>query len=417
MSNSSIILISDDKRATEIILSKVNLLREADTIVSVNYIESKQFLENSSPDLIMLYADPHSAACFDVIDNIRCNPILKQVPILLICEKVEQDFILTAFDSGIFDFTTIDATDSEVLMRVIWCLKKSLILQNSQKTFELLEELNVVSKDNGFYTHDYVKVVFERAIKKALREGIHMSFIILSTDIDCKYKLSTTLLSSILRKIIRESDVVGVKDDDKFYILLTKTRISGVHAFHSRLMENLSHDYTVSIGAVEVDDDDFDKLERVALEVLNHALKKSAAVVAADERVISKKSDWMDDQMTMPTKNFKLFKQSFVKKLNNVIAPVFFQMQKAYEPKLFDTKIDQVCSEEKIVFLLKKDYNTSKLRITYPGFSKINIDISHTVDDEPQNDRISLNLTEVDSEKMTVILEKFIKEFKRNANA
>ena len=58
--------------------------------------------------------------------------------------------------------------------------------------------------------------------------------------------------------------------------------------------------------------------------------------------------------------------------------------------------------------------NESELKITYPGFSKINIDIIHQGLDSPENKRISLDLTELDESKLTKIVEDFIKEFKKS---
>ena len=61
---------------------------------------------------------------------------------------------------------------------------------------------------------------------------------------------------------------------------------------------------------------------------------------------------------------------------------------------------------------MKKGDNYSTLKITYPGFSKINIDIIHQGLDSPENRRIGLDLTELTDVKLTSIIDEFIKEFK-----
>ncbi len=106
--------------------------------------------------------------------------------------------------------------------------------------------------------------------------------------------------------------------------------------------------------------------------------------------------------------------RAFTKKLEKVIAPIFFQIQKAYEEKLFQTQIEQFSNPTLSSFVLKNDSKVSELKITYPGFSKINIDFVHQGLDSPENKRISLDLTELDESRLTQILEEFIQEFKGN---
>jgi hypothetical protein len=91
-------------------------------------------------------------------------------------------------------------------------------------------------------------------------------------------------------------------------------------------------------------------------------------------------------------------------------------MQKLYEEKLFETQIEQYSNSALSAFTLKHGDQVSELKITYPGFSKINIDLLHQGLDSPENKRISLDLTELDDSKLTKILEKFIKEFKSTIN-
>ena len=125
--------------------------------------------------------------------------------------------------------------------------------------------------------------------------------------------------------------------------------------------------------------------------------------------------DWLD-KINSSQKNFKLFKQAFNKKLDKVITPVFFQMQKLYEEKLFKTQIEQYSNSSLSSFSLKKPNNESELKITYPGFSKINIDIVHQGLDSPENKHLSLDLSELDEAKLTKILENFIQDFKNFDN-
>ena len=111
-------------------------------------------------------------------------------------------------------------------------------------------------------------------------------------------------------------------------------------------------------------------------------------------------------------KNYKIFRQIFNKKMEKVIAPVFFRLQKAWEEKLFDTQIEQFTDNEQCVFHLKNKKQDSILRIVYPGFAKIVIYINHEGLDSPENKEIQLSLTKISQKELITIVEDLIKDFK-----
>ena len=105
----------------------------------------------------------------------------------------------------------------------------------------------------------------------------------------------------------------------------------------------------------------------------------------------------------------------FNKKMEKVITPVFYRLQKAYEEKLFGTKIEQYTDEEQCVFTLKNRKQESSLRIVYPGFAKIVIYITHKGLESPEDSELSLPLAKITSKELIKIIEDFIKEFKNTS--
>ena len=90
-------------------------------------------------------------------------------------------------------------------------------------------------------------------------------------------------------------------------------------------------------------------------------------------------------------------------------------MQKLYEEKLFETQINQFSNESQSVFELKNENFISTLRITYPGFSKINIDIDHGFSKEPLK-RTSIELNKLSDDMLSKMLEEFIEEYRKECN-
>lgn len=409
-----IAIISDNKKATEEISSKINLVRKTDVVEVYNYSNAIGMLQKQAPEIIVMYADIYSGRCFDLISDIRLIRKFSQIPVLLVCEKLEQDFILTAFDEGISDYILIDSTPTEFLMRIIWSLQKSNLIKKCTENIDHLINLGVLETDTFFYKEEFVDKVFESIIKSNIEHKKISSFMILTSDIDCKQKLTPALLGSIIKNVIRSTDVVGIKDENKFYMLLNGSRVSQLNTLFERIKEELTLDYSISAGACTIDSDDYETIVRSAKIALEDALVQKGKLIIYNNADSSKFSDISQDDsdMSAPHKNFKLFKQSFTKKLNSVITPVFFQMQKAYEEKLFETRIEQYTSDGKNVFSLVSPTAVGQFVITYPGFSKINIITTFKSKGGEVNNKISLNISELDNIRMTKVLEKFIREFK-----
>ena len=98
----------------------------------------------------------------------------------------------------------------------------------------------------------------------------------------------------------------------------------------------------------------------------------------------------------------------FNKKLEKVITPLFYRLQKSYEEKLFDTQIEQYTNEEQCVFSLRNKKQESTLRIVYPGFSKIIVYITHAGLDSPEDSEIQLPLTKITQKELGKITENFM---------
>ena len=115
-----------------------------------------------------------------------------------------------------------------------------------------------------------------------------------------------------------------------------------------------------------------------------------------------------------PFSNFKMFKQEFGKKIEQVIVPVFYQIQQKYADKFSGIKFEHGSGEGYGSFYIKGNHSISSFRITSPGFSKINIDItcqkgSANVDAK----RITLEPEELEAGLLEDLLEQFILEYKQ----
>ncbi|MDR1326905.1 MAG: hypothetical protein LBJ74_00705 [Heliobacteriaceae bacterium] len=108
--------------------------------------------------------------------------------------------------------------------------------------------------------------------------------------------------------------------------------------------------------------------------------------------------DWLDT--CMEEKEFKLFRRIYNKKLEEVIAPVFYRLEKANE----DKEIEQYTGLKESVFRIKNNM----VKIVYCGLGKVNIYTIYEGLDSPENTEVTIPLGKLTQKELTKIVEDFI---------
>lgn len=411
---SNIILITNNNNIVDILKPKLVLLRDIDNILTTSYTEAMGNIQTVIPDVIFIYCASEKDACLELIKNIKTNEKTKNISVLLLIDEYEQDFVLNAYDENVDDYLSVSADDAEILMRTIWSLKKTSYMSSIQKQKSLLESLNIIDKNTGFYTNEYCEKIFDNEFKNLKKDNDEGILMLISASEESKTKLNPIHLAKAIKTSIRNSDVVVLSSANRFFVLLRETQLKGAFTVWDKIKRAVGEQYKINAGIGSINSKSFNDLQKELLNALVEATSTNQDLVIVSEEEKTTSGDWLEKINTQ--KNFKLFKQAFNKKLEKVIAPIFFQMQKMYEDKLYKTQIEQYSNETLSAFILKNEEKLSELKITYPGFSKINIDIIHQGLDSPENKRINLDLTELDETKLTQILEEFIQEFKTSVN-
>lgn len=406
MIDDNILLVTDDENVAENVLSKLVLLRESDSIAVCDYKMAKKMLENPTVSIVLVHALKDNEKTLSFLNSI----ISSEYEIILLVNDYEQDFILAAYDLGVSDYYSIKSDSYEMLIRTVNCFKSRSLKVRFARNFALLKQLGVVDDETGFYKYKYSRELLAEFIKdKRIQNGM---FIVLILDESCKTRFSADKLSKAIKKSVRCDDIVSVVKGGKFYIILPNVDKLGAFAVVNKVQDVLGEKLIVRAGVCKIGNKSFDRLEKEAFAALSEACQTNETSVFLEDHVKTL-DEWLEDD-EKDEKNFKLFKNAYNNKLDKVIAPVFFRLQKAYEEKLFHTKIDQYSDELQSVFQLKHDDRESRLKITYPGFAKIMIYITHEGLDTPENKEISLNLNEVTQKEIAKIVEDFIKDFKKS---
>lgn len=406
----TIVLITDDKKFAQKIEKKILLLRDSDSFKTIGFENCFEQTKLIAPILIFYHLPQELSESEDFLNfvqKVRQTKSIASSSIILLYEDLDENFLCSAFEKGITDFLPHDATDSEFTIRTLWGLQKREILAQGENNQDILSKLKIIDKANHVYTENYTYTVLKEESKKDWG-----SFVVIAPDINIRSKISPQTLMNNIKKTVRSCDILGYATDFKIYLWFRQTDKENVVRVLEKIKTSLTSDFTISAGYIETKTLAFDEAEELANKALSKALLKGNTFLYAKE---PKKKEV---NIEMNIKNFKLHKENFVKKLEAILSPLFYQTQKRNEEKLFETKITQSVSEEKSIFNLENEKSKSSFIVSYPGFTKINIQIMHDIKDaELKAEKLYIDKDELSEEKVDYLLNAFIKDFQNYTNS
>lgn len=400
----NILLITEDENVAESILSKLVLLRDSDSIAVCDYKTGMKALENSCVSVVILHEKNDNKQTLSYIKAIKSD----NYEIILLVNNLNSEFVLEAYDTGIDDYYAVNSEPYEMLIRTVNCFKYRTLKIKRAHDSVLLKQLGAVNEETGFYKYKYCKEILEDFVKDPkIKNGM---FIIMAVDDESKTRFSGEKLSKAIKQSVRGDDVVFVANGGKFYLMLPNIEKAGAFAVVNKVQDILSNKIIIHAGISKIANKNYERLEKETFAAFSEACQTNETAVFLEDKVKST-DDWLDEEES--SRNFKLFQNAYNHKLESVITPVFFRLQKAYEEKLFKTKIEQYSDELQSVFRLKHEKCESCLKIIYPGFTKIFISITYEGLETPENVEFSIGLNDVTQNRISKVVEGYIKEFKK----
>lgn len=397
-----ILLVSDDENISKSVKSKLIFLRADDKVITSDYMNAKNNLISSRADIVLV-AENNSK---DYITNLAHDLISTSdtVSLIVLPKVYDGEFILSCIDSGYDDFIMQNAEDFEFVIRLVKYLKFNALKITKFRNNKLLEQLDVIDSETGFYSSKFAKSSLEITIDNELIA--FGAFVAISPNKNDEQNFDEEKLSNVIKQSIRQCDIPIKGIGSKYYILLPETDLNGAIVVYNKIKEEL--EFKICAGISDIKGkiyEDFEKEAVAALTDANATNCEYKIFESADNTL----SSWLDDS---DVKNYKIFRKIFNKKLEKIITPLFYRLQQTYEGKLFKTDISQNVSDDNCYFKLANSEHESILSILYPGFSKIIISITHKGLDTPENKEIHLKLSDITEKELAKIVEDFVKEFK-----
>ncbi len=258
------ILIIDDTVTNLDILSE--LLDDYDVIEATNGMDALDIVANEKIDLILLDIMMADMDGYEVCEKLQSNPDTKDIPIIFITAKTDENSIKKAYDIGGSDYVTKPFLPKELLAKV----KKELQIKELIQELQLLASTDPMTK---LYNRRYFFKISQHSFDLLKREKQNLSIIML--DIDKFKNINDTYGHSIGDEVIvhlanqiimhqRKSDISARFGGEEFVILLPNTSLYGANIVAENLRKsveesqininkNTTIQYTISLGVVQID--------------------------------------------------------------------------------------------------------------------------------------------------------------------
>ncbi len=411
MINDTILIITNNKEKGSQISSKIKLLRENDIIKTVSYIECISILNTNKPSLMLLYSEENDS--IEIIKEIRGIKNLDNVPIILITDEINEEKLFYAFDNGIDDFLFLNEKDSVILMRILLAIQKSILYKQIEMKQDILITDNVIDKETGLYTKEKAAIVFRKYFSRSMEEdNTNTVFVYIKPVAAGNTLLNNKKISNIIKAIPRGNDIGAYAKESGYYLILFNAGESGANSVVSRIQKEAGENCIIYASAAEINVS-FEELEAILYRSIKEQIANEEPYKFIKNIDIKKiNSDEITDENG---KSFKAFKTDFLNNFEKIVAPIFYQIQNTATEKYKQALISYYINENESIFSIKQNKHKAELKITYPSYIKVIIDIKQ-IKEEKITDikRLTYDIEEFSQEILNMLLEDMLNEYSMN---
>lgn len=390
---SKIVLISEDLNFFEYVSSML-VLRKNDELYHFKFEDLPEKLHLLSTSVLIVNSENSESQTLELLK------LLKNTPVVVFAYNIDEEFKINVLKNGANSFITPLTTADEWKAILVSSLNQASILEKNKQYREILVRKNLILPNNEVLL-DYTSVL-DKELEKISETASSAVLAAISPNEKTKFLLQPNQIETIILNNIRKNDILMNYAVNKYFLLLYDTDIEGAERIWAKVQAQLPE--KVYAGFAKTFSKNRQQLVNEALNKLHEAINY--------EKVYSAMSVGSTENLVQG--NFKLFRQEFNKKIEMIVSPTFYHIVQKYNDKLYGVVLEHEINEGCCVLHAKGRYASASFKITSPGFSKINIDI--TLISSPDNingKRISLNPDELEAGLLEDLLEQFILEFKQ----
>ena len=393
-----IVLISDDSDFFEYVLPKLSL-RKSDELYRFGFDSLPECLDLISTSLLIINSESSKEKTLEILK------LVENAPCIVFSYNEEEDFKIKAYKAGMLNYFTLMTSDEEFTAKLVPALNTLAVLEKNSVYRNMLVKKNVITDNNEVFI-DYSNIL-DKELEKIEKKSANAILIAISPNDKTKFLLKSNQIETVILSNIRKNDILMTYAPNKYFLLLYDTNIDLAKKIWEKIRQNIPEKIYAGFAAAGL---------KSRQQLINEALNRLHEDMNRDNYI----SSVVDKNSA---KNFKIFRQEFNKKLDKVMTPVFYQIQQKYNHRLFGMSLEQFIGDGNGVMTIKGRHASGSFKISTPGLSKINIDITYeptpqsTKTKFPQAKRINIEPDELEAGLLEDLLEQFIVEFKSEVNA
>ena len=398
---SRIVLISDDSDFFEYITPKL-MLRRSDELYRFSFDDLPEKLHLLQTALLIINSESKKDKTLELLH------LIKDAPAIVFEFNENETFRIDIYKAGAFDYITLMTTDDELRAKVFSGLNIISSMEKNKLYREMLVKNNLITENNEVFL-DYNNIL-DRELEKIKSNSKTAVLVAISPNDKSKFLIRPNQIETTILNNIRQNDILMNYAANKYFLFLYNTDSDSAKRIWEKIRNAIPEKMYAGFAATGLKGRE--QLVNEALNKLHEAISKDYSTGTAPEALEYTKS------------NFKMFRQEFNKKLEQIITPVFYHIEQKYNEKLFGMAIEHKSGDGFGILYIKSKHIIGSFSITSPGFSNINIDITYQslshIDGKknkfPQAKRISVEPEELESGFLEDLLLQFINEFKKEAN-
>ena len=398
MSN-RIVLVSDDADFFDFIRTKLEL-RKSDELFLFSFDKAFENLHYFPTALFIINSDEAEAKTLEFLK------ILNGLPAIVIAYNDNDVFRRKCYRVGMFDFMSLLTTDAEFRARIIPALAVTSLLEKNKQYREILADNNIIAPNNDVFV-DYEKIL-DKELTKIKSDSKKAVFMAISPNEQVKFLMQANLIETIILGNIRKNDVLMNFAANKYFLLLYNMDLKSAESLWGKVASQFQE--KIYAGIVTITNQSRQQLINDALNKLHQTINNDRYNI---ENVVDNTLKTVSTT-TVQSLNFKQFRQDFIRKIEQVLTPVFYQMQQKYTDKLSGVNIEQIVGATFGRFTINSKHSSAIFNVSAPGFSKINIDVTLQKEGEnTESKRITIEPDELEQGLLSDLLEQFITEYKK----
>lgn len=388
---SKIILISDDSNFFEFIIPKLKL-RKSDELFSFKFNELPEKIHMLNSALLIVNTENRQQQALELLD------FIKELPVIMFSYNEDEEFKIKAYKKGMYAYITLSTPEEEIDAKLIPALKLITSLEKTSLYRKLLVNNKVITKNNEVFL-DFTNLL-ESEINSLNKNAATATLVAISPDESSKYTIQPNQLETLILNNVRKNDILMNYSYNKYFLLLKNTNKEKAEKIWNKLNKKLPQGVYAGFASVN---------NKTRQQIVSEVLNNLHTEMTAENSFINKDNSNINN-------NFKFYRQEFNKKIYQIVSPVFYHIQQTYNDKLFGMRIELGSGEGYSTLFIKSDICNASFRITSPGFSTINIDITYNATEnteinlEPK--RITIEPEEFEIGFLQDLTEQFIQEFK-----